>query len=75
MKQNYRLLLVPRAESEQTQSIRFNGTLWQANNAFQALRVALHNSEVKKIVLLLVGKDDSQYQLNSVECKGAENGL
>ena len=75
MKQHYRLLLAPRAESKPNISLTFYGTLWQANRAFQALRVALHNSEYSELVLALVGKNDTPYKLNGVLLTGGDNGL
>jgi hypothetical protein len=75
MKQNYKITLTPRAESKPIQSMNFRGTLWQANKAFEGLRIALHNSEFKKITLSLMGKNETGYPINVVVLTGAEYGL
>lgn len=75
MKQTYKLVFEPKEKHQIASALRFKGTLWQANKAFQGLRIALHDSTVKKIQLLLIGKDESTYLLNSVDCTGGENGL
>lgn len=75
MKQNYKLFLIPKEGSKPIQEMRFKGTLWQANKAFQGLRVALHSSEFKYLALVLVGKNETGYQLNSVDLTGVDYGL
>lgn len=75
MKQHYKLVLVPKEGSKPIQKMGFRGTLWQANRAFQGLRVALHSSEFKHLQLVLVGKNEMCYQLNSVDLTGADYGL
>ena len=75
MKQNYKLVLITKEESKPIQKMGFRGTLWQANRAFQGLRVALHSSEFKHLQLVLVGKNETGYQLNSVELTGVDYGV
>ena len=75
MIQNYKIVLVPREQSKPIQKMNFRGTLWQANKAFHGLNVALHSSEFKELQLVLVSKNETGYQLNSVSLTGEYNGL
>lgn len=75
MKQNYKIVLVPREESKPIQKMNFRGTLWQANKAFHGLHVALNSSEFKQIQLVLMGKSETGYQLNKADLKAEYHGL
>ena len=50
-------------------------TLYNANRAFNALRVYLHGSATFGAVDLYVKSKDTRYKLNSATIKGADNGL
>ena len=50
-------------------------TLYNANRAFNALRVYLHGSAMFGAVDLYVKSKDTRYKINSAKIKGADNGL
>lgn len=75
MKQNYKITLTPRAESKPIQSMNFRGTLWQANKAFEGLRIALHSSEFEKIILSSMGNNETDYPINVVALTGVDYGV
>lgn len=75
MKQNYEICIIPRDGREPVKKLKFRGSLWQANKAFEALRVALHCSETAIIHLRLIGANETGYVLNSVFFKEHENGV
>lgn len=74
MKQKYLLQLTVRGIEDKIDLI-FVSSLWQANRAFQGLRVALNNSMFKRLDLYLENKH-GRYKLNGVNFNGGlDHGL
>ena len=77
MKQNYQLVIFPN-QGEKTLKgdfafviLKFRGTMWQANKAFDGLRVALNCSEFERMELQLnTSKNETGYKLNEVKFTG-----
>lgn len=74
MKQNYQIELKVNGIGDVIQ-LQSRSTLYNANRAFDALRVFLHGSVMFGSVDLYVKSKDTRYKLNGVKIKGEDIGL
>lgn len=74
MKQNYEIELKENGNGGVV-TLFSRSTLYNANRAFDALRVFLHGSAIYGSVDLYVTGKDTRYRLNGAKIKGVDNGL
>ena len=74
MKQNYEIELKVNGNGDVIQ-LQSRSTLYNANRAFDALRVFLHGSAMIGAVDLYVKGKDTRYRLNGAKIKGVDFGL
>lgn len=74
MKQDYEIELKVNGIGDVIQ-FQSRSTLYNANRAFDALRVFLHGSAMFGAVDLYVKAKDTRYKLNGAKIKGVDLGL
>ena len=77
MKSNYKLVLDIREDGGSHKvEIPFRGTMYQANKAFDGLRIALNESRYKTLDLVLCTSNETGYRINAVRFTGGrKDGL
>ena len=74
MKQNYEIELKVNGIGDKI-TLQSRSTLYNANKAFNSLRVFLHGSVMFGSVDLYVKAKDTRYKLNGAQIKGEDIGL
>lgn len=76
MKSNYKLVLDIREDGGINKvEIPFRGTMYQANKAFDGLRIALNESRYKTLDLVLCTGSETGYRINAVKFNGGRKDV